>query len=254
MSASQHRVLVIDDEPAARDDLRRLLSEHPDVLIVAEAGRIADAQAALNRNDYDVVFLDVQLRGGTGFDLVPLVRPQARIVFVTAHDQFALRAFSVNALDYLLKPVEPARLAASLRRLDGTASGSTTLAPTPVTLTYADTMLLKTATDVARFVPLAKIAVVFSNENYTELRLTTGEKFIARRPLKIWEEQLPSGDFMRVHRTAIINLHALHRATHHDREVTHLWLDAPATEPIRARRELWPEIEQRLSQLGHRLE
>lgn len=245
------RALLIDDEPAARDDLRRMLGAHPEVVVIDEAGRVPDAQAVLARDDYDLVFLDVQLRGGTGFDLVPAIRPGARIIFVTAFDQYALRAFAVNALDYLLKPVEPARLAESLRRLS--------VAPDPASsdpprLNRSDTVLLKTATDAARFVPLTRIAVIFSNENYTELRLTTGEKFIARRPLKAWEEQLPAADFMRVHRTALVNLHTLRRAAHLDREVTHLFLENDAAQPVRARRELWPEIERRLASLGRKLD
>lgn len=251
------RALIIDDEPAARDDLRRMLARHPEVTIAGEAGRIEEAKTMLGRPDYDLVLLDVQLRGGTGFDLVPFVRPGARVVFVTAHDQYALRAFAVNALDYLLKPVEPARLSESLRRLN-TAAGEAPPDGHPgapgVTLTRNDTVLLKTASDAARFVQLAQIAVIFSSENYTELRLTTGEKFIARRPLKTWEEQLPAEDFMRVHRTALVNLHALRRATHHDREVTHLYLESLVAHPVRARRELWPEIERRLAHLGRKLE
>jgi two-component system LytT family response regulator len=247
------RALIIDDEPAARDDLRRLLAAHPEIAVTGEAGRIADAQAILARDDYDLVFLDVQLRGGTGFDLVPSIRPMARIIFVTAHDQYALRAFTVNALDYLLKPVDAARLTESLRRLN-TSPAAAEAGPQDVALTRNDTVLLKTATDAARFVPVARIAVIFSSENYTELRLTTGEKFIARRPLKTWEEQLPAADFMRVHRTALVNLHALRRAIHHDREVTHLYLENLPAQPIRARRELWPEIEKRLAHLGRKLE
>lgn len=249
------RALIIDDEAAACADLRRLLAPHAEIAVAAEVTQLEEAQQALARDDYELVFLDVQLRGGTGFDLVPRVRPGARIVFVTAYDRYALRAFAVNALDYLLKPVEPARLAESLRRLNGSATGPASAAtPAPaLALTLTDTVLLKTATDAARFVSLAQIAAVFSSENYTELRLTTGEKFIARRPLKTWEEQLPAKDFLRVHRTALVNLHTVRRAVHQDREVTHLWLEALPT-PVRARRELWPEIERRLGQIGVRLE
>src|SRR5688572_22135523 len=110
------RALLIDDEPPARIVLRTLLAPHP-VEIVGEAGTLRAARELLARHDYTLVFLDIQLRGGTGFDLVPAVRPGAEIVFVTAHDEHALRAFEVNALDYLLKPIKPERLAASITRL-----------------------------------------------------------------------------------------------------------------------------------------
>jgi two-component system LytT family response regulator len=111
------RALIIDDEPPACEALRALLADHASVVIVGELGTMAAARACLTADDYDLVFLDIQLRGGSGFDLVPLVRAEARIVFVTAYDQHALRAFEVNALDYLVKPVAPARLAAALARL-----------------------------------------------------------------------------------------------------------------------------------------
>jgi len=239
---SPKRTLLIDDESPARDDLRRLLLPHREVVIVGEAGRIADAQAALTRENYDLVFLDVQLRGGTGFDLVPHVRAGARIVFVTGHDQYALRAFAVNALDYLLKPVEAARLAETLRRLDAPAAS----APAPA-LCIDDETFLKTDAHASRFVRLRDIAVIFSSENYSELRLADHTRLLVRRTMKAWEQQLPSPDFMRVHRTALVNLHAVQRSAHRDGETTHLFVEGLAPEqPVRARRELWPEIERRL--------
>jgi two-component system LytT family response regulator len=247
------RALVIDDEPPARQEMRRLLAAgHPDVSIVGEAGRIADAVLALARPDYDLVFLDVQLRGGTGFDLVPQIRPQARIIFVTGHDQYALRAFEVNALDYLLKPVEPARLAESLRRLTNPEHRRAPESPTwrPVALRLDDTTFLKTDTDAARFVRLRDILVIFSNENYTELWLADRTKIFVRRTLKAWADQLPPADFMRVHRTVLVNLHAVVRGVHFNRRTTHLFLQGlPEDKPVRARREDWPEIELRLAAL-----
>jgi two-component system, LytTR family, response regulator len=110
------RALIIDDEAPARAALRGLLRAHPEIALAGEADTIVAATPLLTAADYDLVFLDIQLRGGTGFDLVPLVRPAARIVFVTANDQFALRAFEANALDYLVKPVRPERLAEAIRR------------------------------------------------------------------------------------------------------------------------------------------
>lgn len=240
------RTLLIDDEAPARADLRRLLAAHPDITITGEAGRLAEARAALARDDYDLVLLDVELRGGTGFELVPLVRPGARIIFVTAFDQYAIRAFAVNALDYLLKPVEPARLADSLRRLAAPAR------PTGGDTRWRldDSIYVKTDTDAARFVALRELLAVFSSENYTELRLAGGTGLVVRRTLKSWEEQLPADHFMRVHRTAVVNLHAVVRSTHVDRETTHLFLAGlDDSQPVRARREYWPDIERRLGRL-----
>ncbi len=109
-------ILLIDDEASARADLRGKLAAHPGVTVVGEAATIRAARALLASADYDLVFLDVQLVGDESFPLVPEVRAGASIIFATAHDRYAVRAFESNALDYLLKPIDPARLAEALHR------------------------------------------------------------------------------------------------------------------------------------------
>lgn len=201
--------LIIDDEPPACDALRALLAEHASVVIAGEAGTMAEARARLAATDYDLVFLDIQLRGGNGFDLVPFVRPGARIIFVTAYDQHALRAFEINALDYLVKPVAPARLATAIARL-GSLPASAPAAPARPWL-IDDRVLLKLGAGQERFVCLAEIRCVASNENYSELRVgASGEHLLVRQTMKAWEELLPSAQFVRVHRQMIVNVaHAL---------------------------------------------
>ena len=113
----KRKAIIIDDEPFIRHDLREMLSAHKDIEVAGEAGTIAAAKNLLQSSRFDVVFLDIQLRGGSGFDLVPFVHPSAAIIFITAHDEFAVRAFEINALDYLLKPVTTDRLTESLKRL-----------------------------------------------------------------------------------------------------------------------------------------
>jgi two-component system LytT family response regulator len=221
------RVLLIDDEPPAREFLRLALAEHPAVHIVGEAGTINEARAQLARPDYDLVLLDIQLRGGSGFDLAPSVRPEARIVFVTAYDQHALRAFAVNALDYLLKPVDPVRLAESLLRASSSLRG-----PAP-SLAPEDIVHVKTGTGTTRFIPLASIALITTCDNYTELTLADGARHFVRRTLKSWEEALPAENFVRVHRHALVNLAHLRRADRASDETTLLRLTGVA-EPVRA--------------------
>lgn len=183
--ASPLRALLIDDEPAARDDLRDMLAAHAGVSIVGEAGLLSEARAQLARDDYTLVFLDVQLRGGTGFDLVPLVRPGAAIVFVTGFERYAVRAFEVNALDYLVKPVAAERLATTLRKISlATPSGSGSASPLPTTTSPStplrpdDRVFLK-SDQSARFVPLVEISAVISNQNYTDALLADGSRFLS---------------------------------------------------------------------------
>lgn len=239
------RVLIIDDEAPARADLRALLGAHAHVEIVGEAALIPEAQAKLRAGNYDLVFLDVQLLGGTGFDLVPDVRPEARIIFATAHDEFAFRAFEVNALDYLRKPVRTARLAESLRRIEEAAPPRVAAAA----LRADDIVQVKTAPGAARFVAVAEITVITSNDNYSEVSLLSGARLFVRQTLAAWEGRLPRSHFLRVHRKAIVNVARIEGFAHHDEEVTLLRL-AGQRAPVRARREHWPQLGERLAALG----
>lgn len=211
-----NRVLLIDDEADARAELRWLLSAHPAYTVVGEAATFADSRRLLRAGGYDLVFLDIQLFGGIGFDLVPDVAPPARIIFVTAYDRHALRAFEVNALDYLLKPVAPERFAAALARVAGSGAQLSPLnsqpSSSPPPFRADDTVLVHTDTG-ARFLPLAQIAAIFSNENYSEVHLRTHERFLTRRTLKSWEDTLPAAHFRRVHRQALVNV--AHIESHH---------------------------------------
>jgi two-component system LytT family response regulator len=242
--------VMIDDEPLAREELRRLLEPHPEIAIVGEAATLPAARQLLGRDDYQVVFLDIQLSGGTGFDLVPDVRAGARIVFVTAYDRFALRAFEVNALDYLLKPVRPDRLAAAVQRLlapapEAAAPDTSTVEPAPAALRPDDCVYLKTDTK-ARMIPLVQISAIFSNENYSDVQLRTGERFLARRTMKAWEDSLPATHFMRVHRQALVNLACIERQRRDTRETAELHV-LGAREPVPVSRSYLGDLETRLA-------
>ncbi|MBI5767298.1 MAG: response regulator [Verrucomicrobia bacterium] len=236
------RALLIDDEAIARDALAALLRAHPEIVVVGAAATVGQAQEALTRTDYDVVFLDIQLRGGSGFDLVPRVRAGAEIVFVTAHDEYALRAFEVNALDYLLKPVHPERLARSVRRLGRRSEGAAPPAEGAgwSRLREDDTVFLKLDAG-ARFTRVADLVAVLSCENYTEVLLAGGEKLLVRRTLKAWEEALPRPPFARAHRQALVNLARLIRVEDDggDGPLLHL---AGLAAPLRASRREWPAL------------
>jgi len=237
------RALIIDDEPPARADLRERLAAHAEISVVGEAGTLARARALLARDDYDLVFLDIQLRGGSGFDLVPHVRAEARVIFVTAFDQHALRAFQVNALDYLLKPVAPERLATSLRRL-GSAVASAAPFALPA-LTPDDQILLKT--DLApRFVRVADISAIFAEENYTSVVLASGAHHLVRRTLAAWEAQLPAATFARAHRQALVNVAQILRAAPAGEDGAVLYL-AGVDEPISSSRRQWPALKLKLA-------
>ena len=154
------RALLIDDEPAALAALRALLAGHSSVAVAGTAATVGASRTLLAREDYELVFLDIQLRGGSGFDLVPHVRPGARIVFVTTHDEFAVRAFAVNALDFLVKPVESERLARTLSRL--AAPPGEAAPPKPPTFKLDDPVYVETD-GAACFVQVRQISAIISD-------------------------------------------------------------------------------------------
>jgi YesN/AraC family two-component response regulator len=127
------RALLVDDERLARTELRRLLGHHPEIEIVGEAANAAEARKALAELEPELLFLDVQMPGETGFDLLASLDFLPRVVFTTAYDEYALRAFEVSALDYLVKPIDPRRLASTVARLP--RAGSPRAAPSRLTTT-----------------------------------------------------------------------------------------------------------------------
>lgn len=252
------RALLIDDEPSAREDLRGMLAAHQDVTVIGEAGLIPAARTLLARDDYDLVFLDVQLRGGSGFDLVPSVRADAAIVFVTGYERYAVRAFDVNALDYLVKPVATERLAATLRKLSPVSASASepTYSPTaalsilssqlstPSPLRSDDRVFLKND-HTAKFVPVTEVSAIISRENYTDALLADGTRFFLRRTMKSWEESLPAELFVRVHRTTLVNLRHIERITEPDSETPQLHVRGVPT-PVACSHRLSPELRRRL--------
>lgn len=248
MNPPMHHALLIEDEATARADLRAKLAAHPEVTILAEAATLRSARALLARTDYNLVFLDVQLIGGNSFDLVPEVRPGAAIIFVTAYDAYAVRAFEINALDYLLKPVAPGRLAEALGRLAAAPapSGADPAEILPESnLRLDDTVYLRSGLS-ARFVPVADLCLISARDNYSEVHLVDGSRVFLRKSLKAWEDTLPASHFMRVHRTQIVNLARITRYQRDSDEHTLLTVEG-ATESVSASRYRWSELRQRLS-------
>jgi two-component system LytT family response regulator len=204
------RALIVDDEPPARRELRRLLAAHADVVIVGEAWCLADARAALTGDPPDVLFLDLRLGHDSGFEVLPAVPGRTAVVVVTAYDEYAVRAFETNALDYLLKPVEPERLAMTLARVRarGLAHGD---GPAPVRsylpdrLSANDWLLLRDGPS-EEFVRTSTVACIIADGDYTRVCTIDGHTRLVHRTLREWEERLPAELFVRVHRSTLANL------------------------------------------------
>ncbi|TAE22121.1 MAG: DNA-binding response regulator [Candidatus Kapaibacterium sp.] len=229
---------LIDDERLARLEMRQALADFAGrVTVIGEAASKQEAVAYLaspqNPRPH-VIFLDINMPNGSGFEVLEEIdydgEEQIRIVFVTAYDEYALRAFKVNALDYLLKPIDPDRLEQTLMRLERglsvaqkasfhgeehpegamenqkSASEQTAAASlTSSKLTSGD-MVFVVMGRTRRFVPLPEIVCIVASDNYSELHFADGKKAMLLRTMNEWEELLPEQDFLRIHRATIINL------------------------------------------------
>src|SRR5262245_61140552 len=208
VSAEPLRALVVDDERLARRALCSLLAGARGVKVVGEASGVDEAEALIRREHPQVVFLDIQLRGESGFDLLARNAGTFHTVFVTAFDAYAVRAFEVHALDYLLKPVDPVRLATALARArNPTAVSADVKAPA---YRYDDLFFHDDARS-PRFIRIRDIAFIRAAGNYTELHLAGGPPLLVLRALSTWETQLAGAPFVRVHRSLLVNLEFIER-------------------------------------------
>ena len=201
------KAVIVDDERLARNKLRSLLAQHPQIRLVGEADGVDSAIETIERTRPDVVFLDIQMPGKSGFELVNQVNLPLKIIFVTAFDEYAIRAFEINALDYLLKPVNPERLAKAIERL---AAPPATSESAPRTLEYDDFLFLPFG-DTSRFLRVRDIKYIRAADVYSEIFTGAGEKTLALKPLSEWEERLPEKHFARIHRSTIINIEFVER-------------------------------------------
>jgi two-component system, LytTR family, response regulator len=200
LSAAKIRTLIVDDEPLARSNLVVLLGRHPQIEVVRQCGSGIEALDEIRRSKPDLVFLDVQMPECDGFDVLEQLgadQPRA-IVFVTAYDQYALRAFEAGALDYLLKPFDNARFERALQRAKQNLQGDR---PSPH---KPECIIVKSAGQVL-FVRHAEIDWVEAADYYSCLHVGN-RTHLVRRSMADLESQLDPATFCRVHRSAIVNL------------------------------------------------
>jgi two-component system LytT family response regulator len=206
--------VLVDDEPLARTRLRRLLAEHAAIEVVGEAGDGEAACRVIDELSPDLVFLDVQMPGLSGFEVLARLESRPRVIFITAHDEFAVRAFEEQAVDYLLKPVEPARLERALARVTG--------ADAPAAGRIEDERLTRLIDAVERrsagprriavrrgpkviLVEPASILFCRAEDKYTVLYTAEGEH-ILDRTIEDLEQTLDPSTFLRIHRSVLVNL------------------------------------------------
>jgi len=200
------KAIIVDDERLARAELKKLLQEFPDIDIIDEAANAAEGVDKIETQNPDIIFLDIQMPGKTGFDLLSDLEKAPHVIFTTAYDEYALKAFEVNALDYLLKPIEPKRLADAVHKLQDEISkeraGINGLNRGP--LTEADQVFVKDG-ERCWFVKLSEIRLFESVGNYAKVFFGNNKPLILKS-LNSLEERLDDRVFFRTNRKHIINL------------------------------------------------
>ncbi len=204
------RVIVVDDEELARALLRELLAEHPDVEIVAECANGFEAVKAVNERRPDLLMLDVQMPKLDGFDVLELAGGDTPVIFVTAYDRFAIRAFDVHAVDYLLKPFGAERLAEALSRArERIRSRERPRTHELVSAARADPTplgpLLIRDRDAVHVIPVEKIDYIESQDDYVAVK-AGGRSYLKEQTLAELETLLDRGRFVRIHRRFLLNL------------------------------------------------
>ena len=228
----QLKALIVDDEYLARQDLISILADFKHVHVIGEAKNIKSAVKELKTNSPDVIFLDIQMPGESGFDLLDYINPKIKIIFVTAFDEYAKRAFEVNALDYLTKPVHKDRLARALKKLE---NNSITNFDEIDKLNYEDSLFLKLH-DSYHFLKINTILKIKSNGDYSEVVTKDGRKKLVHKKMKEWEFRLPPNNFCRVHRSTIVNLLEIIKVVPMFNQTYHAYLKGLSEPVIMSRR------------------
>jgi two-component system LytT family response regulator len=205
--------VIIDDERLARNELKKMLVEYPEIEVVGEAGNVDEAIKMIDELNPDLIFLDIQMPAKTGFELLEELERVPTVVFTTAHDEYALKAFEVNALDYLLKPIDPKRLSDAVQKLllqeDRDLLVNENRSENRSFLSDNDQVFVKDG-EKCWFVKLAEIRLFESVGNYARVFFGTNKPLILKS-LNSLEERLDPKTFFRANRKHIVNLRMIEK-------------------------------------------
>lgn len=199
---TQYKSLIIDDEELAREDLKALLKDFSQIEIIGEADNYDDGKQLIETLTPDLIFLDIQMPKHSGLELLNDVQTEAKVIFVTAYDDYAIKAFEVNAQDYLLKPVNKDRLALAIEHL----GKDTVLEESDMKKLSPDDNIFLMVNNSYHFIKISSIIKITSAGNYSEILTSANIKGFVLKTMREWELRLPENMFVRIHRYSIINL------------------------------------------------
>ena len=208
---NQLKTIIIDDSKAIREELKLLLTEFPQVVFAGEASNIQQAVKLVDSIKPDLIFLDIQLKNESGFDLLEKTDISAKIIFVTAHNQYAIRAFEVNALDYLLKPIQLNRLKQAIERiLPVEQAGEWNAASKQGKVSYDDVVYLMINHSL-KFFKVSNLKAIIAEGKYSYILYGENKQDLVSKTLLEWENILPEKYFVRIHRSTIVNFESVEK-------------------------------------------
>ncbi|MGK0316504.1 MAG: two-component system LytT family response regulator [Saprospiraceae bacterium] len=195
-----YKTIIIDDERLAREEVKRALSNYPEFVVLGEAGNVDDAITLINKEHPDLIFLDIHMPEKSGFDLLEELAVVPNVVFTTAYNQYAVKAFEVDALDYLVKPLREERFAITIEKIRADFA-KTKAKKDPLPMNYK--IFIKDG-EQCHFIPLTDIRLIQSMDNYARLYFGKDQAMI-KRSLNLIEEKLDPNIFFRINRSQIVN-------------------------------------------------
>ncbi|QPH39742.1 LytR/AlgR family response regulator transcription factor [Pedobacter endophyticus] len=202
------RTILIDDEPLARDIVKYYLADHPEIEVVAECCDGFEGLKAIHMHKPDLIFLDIQMPKISGFEMLELVEDKPAVIFTTAFDEYAIKAFEVNAVDYLLKPIDQLRFDAAIKklpsRLNQKDNTEAVLAAAALSPAQNNRVVVKKE-GVIKIIPTGDINYLEADDDYVKLSTVDGV-FYKNKTMNYFEQTLDSNSFIRIHRSYIINL------------------------------------------------
>ncbi len=238
---SVYKALLVEDEFWAMVNLRDKLSNFPEIEIIGEAQNIKEAKKILSEKDPHVIFLDIQLKDGTGFDLLNEVEYNGKIIFVTAFDEHAIRAFEINALDYIMKPISEKRLGNAIKRIHLT---NLPIKEVPPERFNKDDRIMVSNKDFINFICISDILLISSAQDYTSVSTTQMKKYLVLRTMNEWEERLPENIFCRIHRSHIINFNYIEKTQKLSSNSANIYLKG-FEEPFKVSKNYYQRIKQK---------
>ena len=236
-----YKALIIDDEYIARSNLRHKLGNIPEIEIIGEAESVSEAVEKIETGNPDVIFLDIQLTDGTGFDVLNKVEYRGKVIFVTAFDSYAIRAFEINAVDYLMKPISDKRLKEAVDRINTERVPGENIRYLQF---KSDDRLMVSHRNYIHFIRISDILLISAAKDYTTVRTKEYKEYLVSKAMNEWEQRLPKTLFCRIHRCHIVNFDCIRETKKLSSNVADIYLEG-LDEPFRVSRSYYHLLKDR---------